>query len=290
MSDTSVPCIAPYMHVPISVGPKAQKVTVKVGQGANMHVWQVPAVLLWNASGWFRDQLQDADRNMRRRGLAFPEEDPIAFSAFIDFMYSGTLDSSRNLHSETPLKVYLPVIVSVFTFASAYDVPMLRNTAIDMFFLRMAAGPDNLPYHIITQVYENTSRNSSLRDLVTTTFVNIGRPREFEHNREILPRAFLVDCLVGAAQDETIPFEHRDRSTRKEWLADKQEHICEEYHYHDDDKDMGSDGGWTNSTGSDDLWGGPTGRFKKGKEVSEKTKRELAFIGELAQNPRYARY
>jgi hypothetical protein len=54
MSTLSVPCRAPYEVA--SPDNYADKVTLKVGRGKDMEVFEVPVVLLCKGSEWFEQQ------------------------------------------------------------------------------------------------------------------------------------------------------------------------------------------------------------------------------------------
>lgn len=62
-------------------------------------------------------------------------------------------------------------LIDIFEFAKDFEIDTLRNAALNEFFLRIVDNPDRLPYKYISDIYEATSSDSSLRSLIVDVIV-----------------------------------------------------------------------------------------------------------------------
>jgi hypothetical protein len=211
---------------------------------------------------------------MAGRPLAFPQEEPGIFQVFITFLYTGTLSHS-NLRKMTAPKLFL---VELFAFAGSLDAFAMRNAILDLFLLRIATDPFALPYDNIGDIYKNTSRDSSMRDLIIDVIVNIGTSLGVDRWSKELPRQFLADCLRMASEDGVVPFSRERYGEKRDWLAKKKECMCRHYHVHENETMKGyTHGGWSGGDSDEDMGEDMCGP----QEPSKKTKQELAFIDEF---------
>jgi hypothetical protein len=158
------------------------------------------------------------------------------FNAFVNFLKDGTL-RFPNPRRDTVLKASFRFLTDLFAFASRFDSIPLRNALLDQFFLRVYGEPDRLPMMSIHNVYDKTSDNSSLRDLVVTIIINIGDGGLVESYQRDVPREFLADCLKTAGEDGIVPFANKDKKKVKTWLEEKKDKMCRHYHVHEGESD-----------------------------------------------------
>ena len=216
---------------------------------------------------------------MAGRPLAFPQEVPTHFRVFIEYLRTGRL-RHPNLREMTASKHYFRFLAELFAFAGTFDAHAMRNAILDTFFLRILTSPNQLPYENIRDVYENTSRNSSLRDLVIDVVVNTGTGDLLQMWRNDLPRTFLVDCLKMAEEDGIVPFKKSGRHGTTLWMEGKRENICAHYHVHVEEEERAA--GERSDEVDVEMNRDEEEESEGGEyEASEKTKRELAFIEDL---------
>lgn len=65
-----------------------------------------------------------------------PREDADMFKLFIRFIDRSCLTHPNPVKS-TVLSLSARYLIDLFLFANAFDIPLLRNAAIDAFFLRI---------------------------------------------------------------------------------------------------------------------------------------------------------
>lgn len=65
----------------------------------------------------------------------------------------------------TILSLPAHVLTDLFIFANAFDMPLLRNAALDAFFHRIYVQTGSLPLELIPYIYQHTGEGSSLRHL-----------------------------------------------------------------------------------------------------------------------------
>lgn len=125
-------------------------------------------------------------------------------------------------------------LIDIFEFAKDFEIDALRNAALNEFFLRIVDDPDRLPYKYISDIYEATSSDSSLRNLIVDVIVYIGTKQEMKEWKDDLPKEFMMNCLTAANEDEIVPFSG-DRSEVKvmEWLNEMKGKLCNLFHVHD---------------------------------------------------------
>lgn len=112
----------------------------------------------------------------------------------------------------------------------------MRNAIFDAIFIYISSRPHELPLDLISDVYKVTSANSSLRDLITSIFINIGTSDEIRSRKDELPSAFLVDCLDFAHQDGIVPFKKQGMFGRELWMNEKKDKVCDEHHVHNQEE------------------------------------------------------
>ena len=91
-----------------------------------------------------------------------------------------------------------------------------------------------MPYKYISDIYEATSSDSSLRSLIVDVIVYIGTKQEMKEWKDDLPKEFMMNCLTAANEDEIVPFSG-DRSEVEvmEWLNEMKGKLCNLFHVHD---------------------------------------------------------
>jgi hypothetical protein len=213
---------------------------------------------------------------MAGRPLAFPQEEPAIFQVFITFLYTGSLSHS-NLRKMTAPKHFFLFLVKLFAFAGSIDAFAMRNAILDMFLLRIATDPFALPYGNIGNLYKNTSRDSSMRDLIIDVIVNIGTSLGVDRWSKELPRQFLTDCLRMASEDGVVPFSKERYGEKRDWLAEKKGCLCRHYHVHENESTKEYTHGEWSGSDFDEMGEDMGGQ----QEPSKKTKQETAFVDEF---------
>ncbi|CAN9345825.1 unnamed protein product [Alternaria alternata] len=203
-------------------------VSLEVGSGSDTEVLEAPLRYLRLISYYFNDHLHGTSEF-----FIVPNSSPFLFRIFLKFLKTGNLyrlDSDET----TGRRFSFGTLIDIFEFAKDFEIDTLRNAALNEFFLRIVDNPDRLPYKYISDIYEATSSDSSLRSLIVDVIVYIGTKQEMKEWKDDLPKEFMMNCLTAANEDEIVPFSG-DRSEVEvmEWLNEMKGKLCNLFHVHD---------------------------------------------------------
>ncbi|OWY43979.1 hypothetical protein AALT_g5728 [Alternaria alternata] len=203
-------------------------VSLGVGSGSDTEVLEAPLRYLRLISYYFNDRLHGTSEF-----FIVPNSSPFLFRIFLKFLKTGNLyrlDSDET----TGRRFSFGTLINIFEFAKDFEIDTLRNAALNEFFLRIVDNPDRLPYKYISDIYEATSSDSSLRSLIVDVIVYIGTKQEMKEWKDDLPKEFMMNCLTAANEDEIVPFSG-DRSEVEvmEWLNEMKGKLCNLFHVHD---------------------------------------------------------
>jgi hypothetical protein len=216
-----------------------------------------------------------------RKPLSFPEGNPILFQTFITFIRTGQLRHPNPLETATSSSLFA-FLCALIKFASKYNAFTMRNTILDIFFLRVYE-TGRIPFENMQDVYAAAKEGSSFRDLVTHITINIGSKQSLEKWGNTLSAGFLMDCLGMASDDGVVPF----KADVDKWLENKRRWICAHHHVHEREQQEESSG--EESDGEEEEFEdymdmSSAAVQQRREEAQVATDRELAFIAEMRRN------
>ncbi|KAF3049612.1 hypothetical protein E8E11_010176 [Didymella keratinophila] len=174
-----------------------------------------------------RARLQDNDREAQRKCFILPHENPEMFKLLVRFIDRSCLTHPSPIKT-TVLSLSAHLLVDLFTFANAFDIPLLRNAALDALFLRVFVPTESLPLGLIPYIYEQTGEGSSLRDLMIDVVIATGSEDKVASISGSLPDDYYED-LIRAGQDGS-----EKASDVGAWLEKRRLKICKYYHLHEE--------------------------------------------------------
>jgi hypothetical protein len=160
--------------------------------------------------------------------IRLPDQNPVVFDAFNTYIYTGRLQSATS----TAVKSYLQ-ICQIYEFGLRYEIPKLCNMALDAFYGKIVATNamgSELPYDMITWIYEHTGKRDALRKFIIDVMVFVANRDTLDDLQGKLPVQFFLDLLFAAAGQGIVPFEAEMKCGRH--LARLEREICECYHEH----------------------------------------------------------
>ncbi|KAL1795007.1 hypothetical protein ACET3X_006823 [Alternaria dauci] len=226
MSNSCLPCRDPHVYPSARGAPEI--VLLEVGYGDDFEVLEAPLRLLRLSSEYFHERL-----NGTSDFFTIPDSSPYLFRVFLDFLTTGSLDHSDSDDTQHR-RFSFGELINIFAFSKKFEIDTLRNAVLDEFFLRIADRPARLPYRYISDIYEATMPNSSLRSLVVDAITYIGTKQEIQEWEDKLPEGFMTDCLTAANEDNIVPFlGDRCEDDVLKWLDDMKQRLCDLFHLHD---------------------------------------------------------
>ena len=124
--------------------------------------------------------------------LELPDDDPVAFSHFQLWLYTGNILESH----ESAKDIDWPVLLDIYLFGDVRGIPGLQNKAIDVFIDKNVA-MNQIPNSLLRRIYENTFGGSPLRKLLVdmmTFNANLTDSHWFDEKKLVLyPQEFLID-------------------------------------------------------------------------------------------------
>lgn len=155
--------------------------------------------LLCNSAEYCKATFEGGFKESQTQFLELPEEDPVMFSHFQLWLYSGNILESH----ETAKDISWKVLTDLYFFGEARGIPSLQNEAIDVCIYKSTAS-NVIPTLQINRVYENTPENSPLRRLLVdwmTFDAILIDPKWFKDDRkDQYPKQFLFDLAVSLYQ------------------------------------------------------------------------------------------
>ena len=157
--------------------------------------------------------------------LELPDDDPITFSHFLLWLYTGSIIESHESHNDITWKV----LISVYLFGDVRGIPRMQNEAIDLFIDKSDA-MNQVPGVELNLIYENTLDRSPLRKLIVDLFtfnVTLADNRWFsEQSKALYPQSFLID-LAKSLYEDRARFKPKNTTFRA---------VGADYHIHEDVK------------------------------------------------------
>jgi hypothetical protein len=205
------------------VGPKRVKFGVHKG-------------ILIRRSAFLRAALTGTFKEATEGTVTLQEDSPKVFGVFVSWLYTGKLE---NTVDEIPTPYGSNRLAELYIFADRYDVPILRNDAIDA----LVTTRQNLqiPASFFRKVYDATLPKDPLRRLLADMVVFDTDIREsVVAYRESYPAEMLLDMLV-VSSERIDALLSGSGNGRWPWNPTKS-NICSSYHTHEE--------GWTGCKGT----------------------------------------
>ena len=131
----------------------------------------------------------------------------------------------------TILSLPAHVLTDLFIFANAFDMPLLRNAALDAFFHRIYVQTGSLPLELIPYIYQHTGEGSSLRHLAFDVVI----ATESEDKVAGISKSLSDDYYEDRIRADQDGFEKA--SDVPAWLEKRKVKICKYYHLHEEEDD-----------------------------------------------------
>ena len=133
--------------------------------------------------------------------LELPDDDPIAFSHFQLWLYTGNILESH----ECAKDIDAEVLVDIHLFGGVRGIPGLQNEAINVYIDHCEAS-NQIPTDQLHKIYENTRDGSPLRrlmvDMMTFDVVLTDDATWFGEGRDsMFPQQFLIDLAKSLYED-----------------------------------------------------------------------------------------
>jgi hypothetical protein len=205
---------------------KRDTVTVKVGTGRHIRKYNLHVEALRARSGYFHEALP-ASTNEDCSTVRLPLSATKSFDIFTNWLYSGNLGSNTDVGSR-----YL-FLCELHAFADKFDIPLLRNKIVDVFFKKLLHDTHPLPYDIMKYVEEHL-RDSALRTMMQDIMLKCGEVEEMTEWKVNLAKGF--GLAGGGKQDLVEPF--CGSADVREYLVGLQGQVCEKYHEHAERDEM----------------------------------------------------
>lgn len=205
------------------VGPKRVKFGVHKG-------------ILIRSSAFFRAALTGTFKEATEGTVTLQEDSPKVFGVFVSWLYTGKLE---NTVDEIPTPCGSNRLAELYIFADRYDVPILRNDAIDA-LVKNRQELLHIPTSSFRMVYDATPPKDPLRRLlVDMVALNTNIPKSVVAHRESYPAEMLLDMLV-VSSEKIDALLSGSGNGRWPWKPTKSS-ICSSYHTHEE--------GWTGCKG-----------------------------------------
>lgn len=206
------------------VGPKRVKFGVHKG-------------ILIRRSAFFRTALTGTFKEATEGTVTLQEDNPKVFGVFVSWLYTGKLE---NTVDEIPTPCGSNRLAELYIFADRYDVPILRNDAIDALVKNRQEIP-HIPILSFRMVYDATPPKDPLRRLLVDMVALTTNIRQsVVAYRESYPAEMLLDILV-VSSERIDALLSGSGNGRRPWKPTKSS-ICSSYHTHEE--------GWTGCKGT----------------------------------------
>ncbi|KAI4685325.1 uncharacterized protein J4E84_006052 [Alternaria hordeiaustralica] len=199
---------------------KHDTVTIKVGAGSNIQQYDLHVEALRARSRHFHEALSDSS-NEERTAIHLACSTPMRFDVFANWLYNGSLDSSNDSSSR-----YL-FLCELHVSADTFDIPLLRNKIVDVFFNKLLRDAQPLPYNIMKYIEEHL-RDSALRTMMQDIMLNCGETEDMAEWKVNLAKGFRMEGGRNKNVAETIV----RNSDVREYLVALRGKVCEKYHEH----------------------------------------------------------
>ena len=218
VSNPPVPCA--HTWTAPTIANKHDTVTINVGSGRNIQQYGLHVEALRARSQHFHEALS-ASSNEERTAIHLACSTPMRFDVFANWLYKGSLDSSN----DTDLR-YL-FLCELHVSADTFDIPLLRNKIVDVFFNKLLRDAQPLPYDIMNYIEEHL-RDSALRNMMQDIMLNCGETEDMAEWKVNLAKGFRMEGGRNKDVAETIG----RNSNVREYLVALRGKVCEKYHEH----------------------------------------------------------
>lgn len=206
------------------VGPKRVKFGVHKG-------------ILIRRSAFFRAALTGTFKEATEGTVTLQEDSPKVFEVFVSWLYTGKLE---NTVDEIPTPCSFKRLAELYIFADRYDVPILRNDAIDA-LVKHSQENLQISTSIFRMVYDATPPKDPLRRLLVDIMtLDTDIHESVVAYRESYPAEMLLDMLV-VSSERIDALLSGSGNGRWPWKRTKSS-ICSSYHTHEE--------GWTGCKGT----------------------------------------
>lgn len=198
-------------------------VQVKVG---HEKTFMVHKDTLCRSAPYFKAALEGEFKESKDQVLELPDDDPVAFSHFQLWLYTGNILESHEIAKD----ICWTVLLDIYLFGDVRGIPRLQNEAIDVFIDKHVA-MNHVPANRLNFIYENTLDGSPLRKLMVDLFTfkvaltNIDNVLT-EKRKGLYPQLFLMDLAKSL---------YEERAGTKKKIFDFRA-VRSNYHIHDDGK------------------------------------------------------
>ena len=132
--------------------------------------------------------------------LELPDDDPIAFSHFQLWLYTGNILESH----ECAKDIDWHVLISLYLFGDVRGIPGLQNEAMDVCIAKFVT-TNEIPRYFLNRIYKNTLDGSPLRKFMVDVFtfkVILTRDYWFnEQQNSLYLQQFLIDLARSLYED-----------------------------------------------------------------------------------------
>lgn len=150
--------------------------------------------ILCRSAAYFKAALEGEFKESKDEVLELPEDDPVVFSHFELWLYTGNILESH----ESVEDIGWDILTKIYLFGDARGIPELQNEAIDLYIDKNHAIHE-IATNQLNFIYENTLENSPLRKLlvdIMTFRTNLSHPQWFrEQVKSDYPKQFLLDLV-----------------------------------------------------------------------------------------------
>ena len=163
-------------------------VQVKVG---HKKTFIVHKDILCRSAPYFKAALEGGFKESKDQVLKLPDDDPVVFSHFQLWLYTGNIIESH----EFPKDISWKVLIDLYLFGDVRGIPRLQNEAIDLFIEKNKA-MKVIPNDNFNFIYENTVDGSPLRKLIVdmmTFNAVLTESQWFDEKQALYPQQFLID-------------------------------------------------------------------------------------------------
>ena len=148
--------------------------------------------ILCRSAPYFKAALERGGfKESKDQVLELPDDDPVAFSHFQLWLYTGNIIESH----ESPKDIPWEVLIDLYLFGDARGIPRLQNEAIDL-FIEKSDVMNEIPSGELNFIYQNTVDGSPLRKLMVdmmTFDAVLTDSMWFDEEPTLYPQQFLFD-------------------------------------------------------------------------------------------------
>ena len=187
-------------------------IDIQVGQddvrGNTAKHYKIHKGLLCHFSGYFAGAFRsDVWEEAKNQTFRLLDDEPEVFDAVYRWLYTRQFcDSTWDWHKHL---MSLLDICKVYVFADKRLMPAIKNAAIDAFIdAKIRPQTRNEPFvdELISYVYENTSKNSGLRNLLLAMSIAWIELKDLAKSEFSVPKSFLID-IISTLDHRAFPVE-----------------------------------------------------------------------------------